>query len=151
MDSKKEAIQPKNVWNSRVFGFTHAVKKGNILTISGQNGINIKGEVEGKGDFEKQLRLAFENMKNILAEAGMTFDDVLMLRSYLTDIKNLEKFVQIELEYFKIDFPPAHTSVEVPKLALPDLLVEVDAIACDVKPKEYYTNPLLIVVLHMPY
>ncbi len=54
MDIKKEAIQPEKVWNSRVFGFTHAVKKGNILTISGQNGINIKGEVEGKGDFEKQ-------------------------------------------------------------------------------------------------
>ena len=69
-------------------------------------------------------------MKHILKEAGMTFDDVLMIRGYLTDIKNLKKFVQIELEYFKkSDFPPACTTVEVPRLAWPDLLVEVDAIA----------------------
>jgi enamine deaminase RidA (YjgF/YER057c/UK114 family) len=128
-DDGVEAIQPKDVWDASKFNFTHAVKRGNILTVSGQNGINLRGEIEGKNDFATQARLSFENMGKILSEAGMSFDDVLMIRSYFTDISNIQKFSEIQMEFFKGKFPPAQTAIEVTKLALPGLLIEVDALA----------------------
>ncbi len=87
----------------------------------------------------------------------MSFDDVLMLRSYLTDIKNLERFVQIELEYFKSDFPPAHTSVEVPKTCVARPARGSRCYSCNLKLKKtdvavkgILHQAALIVVLHMP-
>ncbi len=125
---RKQAILPKNVWDSRRYKFTHGILSGDILAISGQNGINVKGVVEGKEDFETQTRVTFQNMGKILAEAKMSFDDVLMLRNYFTDIRNLAKFNEIMQEFFG-DYYPAATAIEVSKLALPELLIEVDALA----------------------
>ena len=125
---RKKAILPKNVWDSRMYKFTHGILVGDILVISGQNGINLGGKVEGRGDFEKQARLTLENMGKILAEAKMSFKDIVMLRSYFTDIGNLTRFTEIMSEFFG-EYYPAATAIEVSKLAFPELLVEVDALA----------------------
>ena len=125
---RKKTILPKKIWDSRMYKFTHGMLAGDILAIAGQNGINARGEVVGKGDFEKQARRAFQNMGEILAEAGMGFEDVLMLRSYFMDIGDLPRFTEIQVEFFG-NYCPAATAIEVSKLALPELLFEVDALA----------------------
>jgi enamine deaminase RidA (YjgF/YER057c/UK114 family) len=124
----KKAILPKKIWDSRIYKFAHGILAGDILSIAGQNGINRKGEIEGRGDFQKQARRAFENMGEILSEAGMSFDDVVMLRSYFTDIRNLTKFTEIQQEFFGEHYPAA-TAIQVSALAFPELLFELDALA----------------------
>ncbi len=125
---RKRPILPKSVWDSRKYRFTHGILAGDILAISGQNGIDVRGKIVGKGDFEKQTRLAFQNMGKILGEAKMTFDNVLMIRSYFTDIGNIDKFTEIQSEFFGENYPAA-TAIEVSKLAFPELLIEIDALA----------------------
>lgn len=125
---RKRAMLPKDVWDSRVYKFTHGILAGDILAISGQNGIDIKGKIVGKASFETQTRLAFQNMAKILAEARMTFDNVIMIRSYFTDIGKINKFTEIQSEFFGENYPAA-TAIEVNKLALPELLIEIDALA----------------------
>jgi enamine deaminase RidA (YjgF/YER057c/UK114 family) len=126
-------VLPKTVWDSRKYKFTHGILAGDILSISGQNGINVKGEIEEKGDFERQARVSLQNMGKILAEAKMGFTDVVMLRSYFTDIGNMTRFTEIMSEFFG-NYYPAATAIEVSKLALPELLVEVDAFAVRQRP-----------------
>ena len=126
--NKKIAILPKKIWDSRLYKFNHGILAGDILSIAGQNGINRKGEVEGKGDFQKQATRAFQNMREILAEAGMSFGDVVMLRSYFTDIRDLTKFTEIQQEFFGEHYPAA-TAIQVSALAFPELLFEVDGLA----------------------
>lgn len=109
-------------------GYSPAVRAGNLLFISGQIAENAKGEIVGKGDFEKQVRQVFENLRAILAAEGGTLDDLVQIRIYLTDIKNLAKFRQIRSEYFKKDHP-ASTLIAVKSLIMEDLLIEIDGIA----------------------
>jgi reactive intermediate/imine deaminase len=104
------------------------VRVGNLLFISGQIAENAKGEIVGKGDFEKQVRQVFENLRTILAAEGGTLDDLVQIRIYLTDIKNLAKFRQIRSEYLKKDYP-ASTLVAVKSLIMKELLIEIDGIA----------------------
>jgi 2-iminobutanoate/2-iminopropanoate deaminase len=121
-------ILPKKIWDSRMYKFAHGILAGDILSIAGQNGINRKGEVEGKGDFENQARRAFQNMGEILVEAGMGFSDVVMLRSYFINIRDLTKFTEVQREFFG-EYYPAATAIQVSALAFPELLFEVDALA----------------------
>ncbi len=98
-----------------------------MLFIAGQNGLDKDARIVGK-DFESQCRQSFENIGAILSSAGADFHNVVKVTGYLTDMKNLEAFVKISSNYFKDDLP-TQTLLEVKSLALPDLNVEVEAIA----------------------
>jgi len=67
-------------------------------------------------------------MKMVLQEAGASFSNVTKLNVYLTNIGDLAKYSEIQATYFPDGFP-AQTVVEVNKLALPELKVEVEATA----------------------
>lgn len=105
--------------------FAHS---GKLLFISGQAGIDPSGQVV-KGGFLEQAREVFRNLQRILKEAGGSFDDVVRLTVYLTDMNDLAKYTEILAEYTGGKNFPSQTAVEVRALALKDLLIEVDAIA----------------------
>lgn len=109
-------------------GYSQAVRVGNLVFISGTIAENSKGEIVGKGDFEKQARQVFENLRAILKVEGGNLDDLVKITIHLTDLKNLAKFREIRGDYLKKDYP-ASTLVAVNGLIMKELMIEIDAIA----------------------
>jgi 2-iminobutanoate/2-iminopropanoate deaminase len=121
-----------NPWSWQdAFGFSQAwrVEGGNsVVFISGQGSLSSEGQVVGDGDFEAQARQTFDNLRTVLEQAGATFADVVKIGVYLTDISRLADFERIKADY--ITGPqPASTAIGVASLAIPSMMIEVEAIA----------------------
>ena len=115
--------------------FSHGVRKGNILQVAGQVGF-LPAE-EGKPPtpvgptLREQTLQTLANVKAILEEGGASWDDVMMIRVYLTDVDHFAEMNGIYNQYFDeqqlTQVPAARTTVYV---GLPaGLLIEVDALA----------------------
>ncbi|MBK3580229.1 RidA family protein [Streptomyces sp. MBT65] len=111
-------------------GYTHVVTgPGRVAAVAGQLPFDEKGELVGEGDPAAQTRQIFANMRGCLAAAGLTFDDVLKLTYYVTDIAHVPAVLAARDEFIDTARPPASTVVQVVALYRPDLLLEVDALA----------------------
>ena len=108
--------------------YTDAVRFGNLLFISGMVGVDAQGRVIGRGDVVAQARATFSNMKRILEAEGASFADVLKVTVYLRNVEDRARINPVRAEFFG-DARPASTLVEVSKLVVPELLIEVEAIA----------------------
>ncbi|AEW96228.1 MULTISPECIES: RidA family protein [Streptomycetaceae] len=113
--------------------FSHGVRKGNILQVAGQVGFRpaSAGEepVPAGPTLREQTLQTLANVRSVLEEGGATWEDVVMVRVYLTDPGSFEEFNRVYDEYFADlkGAPAARTTVYV---GLPgDLLVEMDALA----------------------
>jgi reactive intermediate/imine deaminase len=99
-----------------------------VVFVSGQGAISSDGQLVGEGDFERQATQVFENLRAVLEQAGAGFDAIVKLTVYLTDVGTLRDFGRIKARF--IDGPqPASTAVGVTALALPGMMIEVEAIA----------------------
>jgi reactive intermediate/imine deaminase len=111
-------------------GYSHVaeVSSGRTIYIAGQVAFDSAGKVVGKGDFAAQATQVFENLKLALAVAGATFDNVVKVNTYVTDMSHLQTLRGIRGKYYGKS-APASTLVEIGKLAHPDLMIEIEAIA----------------------
>jgi enamine deaminase RidA (YjgF/YER057c/UK114 family) len=117
-------------WQDRR-GFTQAWRveaPSTVLFISGQVPLDDDGELVAPGDFDGQVRRTFENLGRVLDEAGGTFADIVKLTVYLTDIGRLPDYGRIKTDFIRGQ-QPASTAVGVTALALPGLMIEVEATA----------------------
>ncbi|MPY66009.1 RidA family protein [Deinococcus sp. SDU3-2] len=112
-------------------GYSHLaeVRGGRTVYLSGQIAVDAQGEVVGPGDFTTQARQVFENLRLALAEVGRTFDHVVKLTLFLTDMADLPQLRAVRDEFIDLAQPPASSAVQVAGLVRPELLVEVEAIA----------------------
>ena len=125
----KSPINPWT-WQDRR-GFTQAWRveaPAAILFVSGQVPLDDDGNLVAPGDFDGQARRTFENLGRVLDEAGGTFGDIVKLTVYLTDMARLPDYGRIKAEYIR-GRPPASTAVGVTALAIPGLMIEVEATA----------------------
>ena len=115
---------------SKPTGYTHVVEvqRGRTIYIAGQVAFDPSGALVGKGDFAAQTRQVMENLKTALAAAGASFDNVVKLTTYVTDMSQLPALREIRTKYYGAN-PPASTLVQIVALAHPDLMIEVEAIA----------------------
>jgi enamine deaminase RidA (YjgF/YER057c/UK114 family) len=109
-------------------GYSHVAKAGNTLYIAGQVAKNIEGQLVGKGDFETQVRQVHTNLKNILDEAGGSMQNIAKMTTLLTHYNYIETYRSVRDEFFQEPYP-ANTLLIVESLALPDFMVEIEAIA----------------------
>ena len=110
-------------------GYSHAVSAtgiGSLLFISGQVGVAPDGTVPAS--VAEQTKLAFANVKAMLAQAGMDATNIAKLTIYLTDPNHLGEFMQGAAGAMPAE-PPAATLLIVKGLAAPNLLIEIEAIA----------------------
>jgi 2-iminobutanoate/2-iminopropanoate deaminase len=126
---KKQAIVSSKL-SKPVGVFSHAVKAEGkqFLFISGLTARDINGNVVGKGDMRAQTKQILENMKIILEEAEASFDHIVKVTVFVTDMKNFKEIHDVRAQYFKGDLP-ASTLVQVSRLVSEDCLIEIDAVA----------------------
>jgi reactive intermediate/imine deaminase len=101
---------------------------GDMLYISGQAAISPEGEVVGAGDFDRQAEQVFANLERVLQAGGSSLENVVKVTIFLTDMGNFSKIVELRGRYFTPPYP-ADTIIEVSSLALPELMIEIEAIA----------------------
>ncbi len=121
----KKIITPSNVHAAR--GYSHAIRVGNTIYVSGQIGLAENGEL-APGGFEGQARQALENLKRVLEAAGATIRDIVKLNTYVKNMEDMTGYRELRRTYFA-DHYPASTLVQIVALARPDLLIEIEAIA----------------------
>jgi reactive intermediate/imine deaminase len=108
--------------------YTDAVRVGDLLFVSGCVPTDADGNVVGGDDVAAQARKTFENIGVILERAGCTFADVAKVTVFLTDVDDRPKINPVRQEVFG-DAKPASTLIEVSRLAIPGIKIEVEAVA----------------------
>ncbi len=121
-----EILELKNVHPT--IGYSHATKAGNTLYIAGQIAKDKDGNLVGIGDIEIQARQVFTNLKNILKEAGGDLHNIVKMTTFLTHYNSIEGYRKIREDYFIEPCPP-NTLLIIDSLALPEFMIEVEAIA----------------------
>ncbi|MCK5059959.1 MAG: RidA family protein [Candidatus Pacebacteria bacterium] len=106
--------------------------KSNLLFVTGQLPQNIDGEIVHLDNVEKQVRLVFSRISEILEEATMSLDDVVKLQIYVKDIKYAKTVSSVRDELFARS-KPASTLVEVSGFVKEGCCIEIDAVAAKVK------------------
>ena len=104
------------------------VPAGDLLFISGQVAWDADGTVVGWGDPVRQAEQVFANIATILAAHGATFEDIVKVTVYVTDLSWFDELSEVRVRLFAV-LPPASVIVQVVSLVDPDLLIEVEAIA----------------------
>lgn len=108
--------------------YTDAVRFGDLLFVSGAAAFDSDGNVVGKGDPVTQTRVILQNIRDALQAVGADMGDVLKVTVFLTDIGDRAAINPVRKEFFG-DAKPASTLFEVSALAVPDMLVEIEAVA----------------------
>ena len=113
-------------------GYSHVVsaRPGRVVWTSGQVAMRADGTVAPPGDWEAQTRLCCENVGRALEAAGADWADVVKLTYFVVDVTALETIRAVRDEFVDTERPPASSLVQVAGLVRPDLLIELEAVAC---------------------
>lgn len=128
--ARKRASNPKTVAPPLKGYYSNAVRvsSGPLLFISGQIALDKDGKLVGPGDLRAQAVQVLENIRLILAAHKATMRDVVQVTVYVTDMRAFHEIADIRMRYFPKD-GPASAIVEVAKLALPEIMIEIAAVA----------------------
>ena len=108
--------------------YSRGTRNGNMIFVSGQMGLDVNDK-EIPGGAGPQMVQTMEYIKEILAEAGATLNDVMMTNVYMADLEgDYDEMNRVYREYFGTSAMPARATVEISRLAF-DLKVEVSCIA----------------------
>jgi reactive intermediate/imine deaminase len=110
------------------YRLSQAIRVGDLLFVSGQAALDPQGELVGVGDFDAQAEQTFRNLERVLQAGGSGLDRIVKVTIFLTDMANFPRIVELRGRWFSQPYP-ADTIVEVSSLALPELEIEIEAIA----------------------
>ena len=126
----KKVLRPKSLeFQPRpTYPYSPGASAGNMVFTAGQVAWDKTGNLIGINDVRAQTVQTLSNVKAVLKEGGAELSDVVKCNVYLKDMKD---FQIMNEEFAKLfpDNPPARTTVQTP-MAEPEMLVEIEAIAC---------------------
>ena len=105
-----------------------AGERGTAVLHLGQVALDPEGRIVGKGDVRAPTVQVLENIRMILRANGADMEDVVSVTVYVTDIAFLDRIKDIRMQYFPSN-GPASAIIEIAKLAMPELLIEIAAVA----------------------
>ena len=111
--------------------YSHAVKMGSMLFVSGQLPVNSHRQLVAPGDLRGQTRQVMDNIGRILAASGASWRDVAKLTIFVVGMDQIQQVREAREAYYaeqNIE-PPASTAVGVTSLAIEGALIEIEAYA----------------------
>lgn len=131
MNGKIDYINPDGIVKNPAFSQVVITQgTGKTIYIGGQDAVNSRGEIIGKGDIAKQTEQVMQNLQTALAASGATFQNLVKLTIYLVEGQNLYSGFEVSQKFLgNLANPPAISIVIVTGLANPDYLVEIEAMA----------------------
>ncbi|HMG91038.1 MAG TPA: RidA family protein [Chryseolinea sp.] len=109
----------------KTYGYSHAVRIGDDLKISGAVSMDDKGVIVAPGNMDQQMKNCYSDLEKILKHYGYTFDDVVAENVYTTNMADFLKVSGFRSSIYKKQFPTG-TWVEVKGLAVEGQLIEID-------------------------
>ncbi|WP_329139647.1 RidA family protein [Streptomyces sp. NBC_00670] len=110
--------------------YSHVVAAtGRFVAVSGQLALDEDGTLVGEGDAAAQARQVFENLRRCLSAAGATFDDVVKLTFFVTDMAHMPAIRAARAAHLPDDRLPAASAIQVAALVRPEFLMEIEALA----------------------
>ena len=109
----------------KTFGYSHAVRIGNDLKISGAVSMDDAGNPTAKGDMAQQIKNCYADLDKVLKHYGYSFDDVVAENVFTTNMEEFLKHSAYRNTIYKKQFPTG-SWLEVKGLALPGLLIEIE-------------------------
>ena len=110
------------------YALSQGFRVGDLVIVSGQAALDEQGRIVGAGDFDAQAEQTFRNLARVLEAGGSSLERIVKVTIFLTDMANFPKIVELRKRWFSAPYP-ADTIVEVASLALPELELEIEAIA----------------------
>jgi enamine deaminase RidA (YjgF/YER057c/UK114 family) len=137
MESKTIASEAPEYFNLRPklekdYGYSHAVRIGDDLKISGAVSMDDSGVIVAPGNMEQQMKNCYSDLEKILQHYGYTYDDVVAENIYTTNMDDFIKVSGFRNSIYKKQFPTG-TWLEVKGLAIKGQLIEIDMEAHKVK------------------
>ena len=129
--SKLEHLRPEGLSHNPAY--SHVVTASGTRTIytAGQVSVDERGALVGAGDLAAQTTQVMRNIGLALAATGATYADIVKITTYVVNYKPEHRVIigQARSPFFASGKPPASTLVGVAALAMPEWLVEIEAVA----------------------
>ncbi len=109
----------------KAFGYTHAVKIGDDIKISGAVSMDDEGNPTATGDLEQQMKNAYSDLDKVLKHYGVTFDDVIVENVFTTDMAKFLEVSGYRKSIYTKQFPTG-SWLEVKGLAPPEFMIEIE-------------------------
>jgi 2-iminobutanoate/2-iminopropanoate deaminase len=109
----------------KAYGYTHAVRIGSSIRISGAVSMDAEGTPTAVGDLEQQMKNAYADLDTVLKHYGCTFDDVIVEDVFTTNMAKFLEVASYRNTIYTRHFPTG-TWLEVKGLALPEFMIEIE-------------------------
>ena len=128
-----QRLNPGGLFDSASWGY-HQVQVSTgqrIIHFAGQGALDTAANVIGVGDFRAQMSACLANIDIACRAAGVTRGDIAMLRLYVVNHQpdDIPVMIEILTGFFGSDATPPATLVGVACLAMPDMMIEIEAVA----------------------
>lgn len=122
----RQTVDVDKPWHRSIPFAQGVTVRGNMLFTAGITARDPEGNLLGTGDIRRQMEVCFENLGDVLKAAGASFEDIVKIVMYTTDIDAFNEHAEVWRQYFVAR--PASTLVEVSRLAVPEMSVEIEAV-----------------------
>ena len=122
---KVSRVDGNRAWSS-IVGYSRAIRRGNLISVSGTSSTTLDGRVMSPHDAYGQIKYILEEVKGAIEELGATYEDTMSTRVFFTNIEDWPAVAKAHHEVFG-SILPAATFIEVSRLMLPELCVEFEA------------------------
>jgi 2-iminobutanoate/2-iminopropanoate deaminase len=127
--TRREYLNPDARQRERAYSPAVKVNGGSTIYMAGHTGYQDDRGGTHAGDFDGQVRVAFERMRKTLEAAGGKLEDIVTMTVFITDMVNGTRFTQLRKEFFPDDRYPASALIGIKELARPEMLIEIQAVA----------------------
>ena len=107
------------------YGYTHAIKVGDIIKVSGAVSMDEEGNPNAVGDFLQQMKNCYSDLEKVLKHYGCTFDDVIVENVFTTDMPSFLENAGYRNSIYTKRFPTG-SWMEVKSLVMPEFLIEIE-------------------------